>query len=117
MPQAVALHQVESPSLNLIGPDDLLVARMVDSLEKIVEGRLTSAARIHDPVQRAKVAQGLLPSAVTLKNEIYALRSDSVLEAWEVGSVTYAEMADALGVSKSLIQIMVRESRARRVHA
>jgi DNA-directed RNA polymerase specialized sigma24 family protein len=78
-----------------------------------VERRLLQVLLMDKPLVRAKAAQSLLPVVESLKDVAYELRSDAVLAAWESDGASYAELATELGVSKSLIQIMVREARER----
>jgi hypothetical protein len=94
-----------------------LAALLSDSIEKVVEGKFSRAAKLRDPLERALVAQSLLPSAAALKEALYIMRSDSALEANEARGVTHAVIARELGVSKALVQIMIREARQRRGHS
>jgi predicted DNA-binding protein (UPF0251 family) len=78
-----------------------------------IEDRVVEVIQVNDALERAKAAQRLLPSTVMLKKEVLALRFLSVLELWESGRMTYSQIAEEMDVSKSLIQIMVREARER----
>ena len=69
-----------------------------------------------DPRHRISLSLQLLVLTRWLNDELYSVRAVSVLDLWESGNLTYREIADYMGVSKSLVQIMIREARDRRNH-
>jgi hypothetical protein len=80
------------------------------------ERHLLEALLTDEPLSRAKALQKILPVIKSLKDAAYDLRSDAVLAKWECGNASYVELATELAISKSLVQVMIREARGRRTH-